>query len=202
MGWDGAILVNVESIWSIHGMDARTGGIQAVVVQPRSVADAYRLRARFRTGGTVAVFPAEVLIELYELLGDVGALIRFLSMCYQIVAIAGAALGLACIFYSRQRQFELLRMLGASQSYLVLVTCLEAGSVIAVGVIAGCALGWVGAIGLGHVLGAKLGIDVVPAFAAENFDVLVPVIVAGMAAAAISTAAVYLRIPGARLRGG
>jgi putative ABC transport system permease protein len=200
--WDQAILVTADTLWSIHGMDADAGPVQAIVVQPRSVADAYRLRARFRAQGTTAVFPAEVLVELYQLLGDVGALVRVLSVCYQILAIAGVALALAALLNSRQRQFVLLRTMGAPRSYLALVAGLEVGSVLVLGMAAGCLLGWAGAQALAAVLGARLGLDVVLSFASEDALVLVPVSMAGFGAAAAAMAVTYKRSLGARLKAG
>jgi putative ABC transport system permease protein len=181
-------------------MAADAGPVQAIVVQPRSVADAYRLRAQFRTQGTTAVFPAEVLVELYELLGDVGALVRVLSVCYQILAIAGVALALAALLNSRQRQFVLLRTMGATRSYLVLVAGLEVGSVLVLGIATGCLLGWAGALALAAVLGDRLGLDVVPSFAVEDALVLVPVSIAGLAVAAAAMVATYRRPLGAQLK--
>ncbi len=200
--WDQAILVTVDTLWSIHGMEADAGPVQAIVVQPRSVADAYRLRAKFQPQGTIAVFPAEVLVELYQLLGDIGALVRVLSACYQMLAIAGVALALAALLNSRQRQFVLLRTMGATRSYLVLVAGLEVGSVLMLGMGTGCLLGWVGAQALAAVLGNRLGLDVMPSLAAEDVLVLVPVAIAGLAAAGAAMTATYRRSLGVQLKSG
>jgi putative ABC transport system permease protein len=183
-------------------MEADAGPVQAIVVQPRSVADAYRLRAKFQPQGTIAVFPAEVLVELYQLLGDIGALVRVLSACYQMLAIAGVALALAALLNSRQRQFVLLRTMGATRSYLVLVAGLEVGSVLMLGMGTGCLLGWVGAQALAAVLGNRLGLDVMPSLAAEDVLVLVPVAIAGLAAAGAAMTATYRRSLGVQLKSG
>jgi len=50
---------------------AEVPGVPAIVVKPKSVADAYGLRARYRQGGTMAFFPAEVLVSIYRTMGDV-----------------------------------------------------------------------------------------------------------------------------------
>jgi putative ABC transport system permease protein len=47
-------------------LEAEVPGVPAIVVKANSVGDAYRLRAELRRGGTTAVFPAEVLLDLYS----------------------------------------------------------------------------------------------------------------------------------------
>ncbi|MGO8499518.1 ABC transporter permease, partial [Rhizobium ruizarguesonis] len=45
-------------------------GLPAILVQPKKIADAYKLRQDYRSGNTVAVFPGEVLTNLYATLVD------------------------------------------------------------------------------------------------------------------------------------
>ena len=80
---------------SAVGRRRRRPGVSAVVVRPRSVADAYRLRARYRAGETTAVFPAEVLVELYAPLGDVRDLLRLLTVLTQALVLLAIAPGRA-----------------------------------------------------------------------------------------------------------
>ncbi len=47
-----------------------TPGLPAILVKPKTIADAYRLRQEYRTGSTLGVFPGEVLTRLYATLGD------------------------------------------------------------------------------------------------------------------------------------
>jgi putative ABC transport system permease protein len=86
--WDRAILVPIEAVWEVHGLGnghaedgrigppfdaARVPPVPIAVVRPASVADAYALRQRYRQDGTMAVFPAEVLSELYRLTPRAGS---------------------------------------------------------------------------------------------------------------------------------
>src|SRR4029434_8800402 len=68
--WDRAIIVPIEAVWAMHADAPQHRRAPAIVVTPRSVTDAYQLRAKYRTSGTTALFPAEVLLPLYSLLGD------------------------------------------------------------------------------------------------------------------------------------
>jgi len=119
--WDRAILVPIQAVWGLHGMDAygheadeahaentagdpaagvpqdeaahhddpghrehaaidpdapldehwtaETPGLPAILVKPKTIADAYKLRQDYRGNGTLAVFPGEVLTNLYATLG-------------------------------------------------------------------------------------------------------------------------------------
>ncbi len=55
-------------------------GVPAVVVHPDSLSTAYGLRGKYRTAQTMAFFPAEVLVELYALLGDARAIISAMAI--------------------------------------------------------------------------------------------------------------------------
>ncbi|MDR2452834.1 MAG: ABC transporter permease, partial [Candidatus Accumulibacter sp.] len=103
--WDTAVLVPVEDVWAIHGLadghDAGAGeshigppwnasrlpGVPAIVVKPASVADAYALRGAFRTPRSIALFPAEVLNELYVALGNVRDLMSLLAAATQVLVV-------------------------------------------------------------------------------------------------------------------
>lgn len=111
--WDRAILVPVEAVWDVHGMSTgqqhrkegaaepeRIGppwtgdlsSVPAIVVKPVSIGDAYRLRGLYRTNETMALFPAEVLIELYDLLGDARDLVATIAVATQALVIAAVLL--------------------------------------------------------------------------------------------------------------
>jgi putative ABC transport system permease protein len=111
--WDSAILVPVEDVWQVHGMaqghdpahdqhigppwDAKyLSGVPAVAVKPNSVA-AYSLRGQFRNARSVALFPAEVLNDLYLTLGNVRDLLSHwaqLQLGFEMPVRLGSAEGL------------------------------------------------------------------------------------------------------------
>ena len=126
--WDRAILVPIQSVWSLHGMGgdghsaeaegtaeepghdahaghahahvdpdapidehwtAQTPGLPAILVKPKTIADAYKLRQDYRGNGTLAVFPGEVLTNLYGTLGDAKRVLSAVAVGAQIlVAVA------------------------------------------------------------------------------------------------------------------
>jgi putative ABC transport system permease protein len=59
---------------------AELPGVPAIVVEPSSFAAGYQLRQKYRSReDAMAVFPAEVLVQLYGLLGDVRDLVAVIS---------------------------------------------------------------------------------------------------------------------------
>ena len=172
--WDNAILVPIESVWETHGLgnghaadDATLGppfdaakvpGVPAIVVKPRAVADAYGLRAQYRQGGTVAFFPAEVLIGLYAALGDVRDVLVVATALNDVLVFTATTMLLLALAGLRRRRYAVLRALGASRSYILLSVWLGAALILAVGCVLGLVLGGVAAWLVGHVVEQRTGL--------------------------------------------
>ena len=155
--WDNAILIPIESVWSVHDAlpDAGHGlplghlferkgsplpGVSAVVVKPESIAAAYRLRAFWQTatvsdaGGRPVnmqgVFTGEVLTELFATLGDMRDIMTGMAYAAQFVALCGVMLVGGMAVSMRKRMLGTLRVLGAPRAYLVLsVWCVVSASI-------------------------------------------------------------------------
>jgi putative ABC transport system permease protein len=154
--WDKAILVPIETVWHAHGIDeheheqhndstgatqAHEPSVSAIVIKSKTIAGAYQIRAQYRSGSTLSVFPAEVLTRLYSTLGDIHYLLALIS--YGTQALLGVSIMLITIvhLHQRKRQIAALRAFGAPRSAV-------------------CALIWLGLIILiffGLALGAGLG---------------------------------------------
>jgi putative ABC transport system permease protein len=90
--WDNSVIVPIESVWRVHRLptghaeaDTRIGppfeadrvpGAPAIIIKPDTLAAAYGLRNAYRTPLSMAFFPAEALVRLYEVLGDIRELGR------------------------------------------------------------------------------------------------------------------------------
>jgi putative ABC transport system permease protein len=159
--WDRAIILPVESVWNVHAMPNghdpegtspdRIGppfdpdfltGVPAVILKPDSVAAAYGLRNKYRTEETMAFFPAEVLVQLYQYLGDVTVIIRAISVGTQLLVMLAIITGLIILMQLYRRQFAVFRALGASKSYVFCVVWTYAFVLIAIGSGLGLALGY------------------------------------------------------------
>ncbi len=162
--WDNAILVPIETVWGLHGLadghaadDGRIGppfdgaavpGVPAILIKPRAITDAYALRASLRADGHLALFPAELLVELHRLLGGVGGLVGAITLGTQVLVFVAVLLAVVVALAARRRRLALLRALGASRAFIFLVVW---GELLVL-------LGLAGAIGLGLGLALAWGL--------------------------------------------
>ena len=182
--WDQAILVPVEDVWAIHGLPtghdgdgaaigppwnaARLPGVPAIALKPESVGAAYALRGTFRTPQSTALFPAEVLNELYGTLGDVRDLTSLLALATQVLVVVAVLLALLVGFLARARQFAVLRAIGAGRNYVFAVIWLEVSALVCGGALIGLALGYGAARMLSAAIVARLGFTLPVSIGAEE----------------------------------
>lgn len=187
--WDNAILIPIESVWSVHDALPEEGhnlplgslfgekgfplpGVSAVVVKPESIAAAYRLRAFWQTatvsdtGGRPVnmqgVFTGEVLTELFATLGDMRDIMTGMAYAAQFVALCGVMLVGGMAVSMRRRMLGTLRALGAPRAYLVLSVWSVVSVSIAVGTLAGLLFGWGLSEGAAQIMFRQTGIMLSP----------------------------------------
>jgi putative ABC transport system permease protein len=167
--WDRAILVPIESVWDLHGLgtghkapDAPIGppfdaervpGIPAIVVKPKSVAAAYALRGQYRQGGTMALFPAEVLVSIYSTMGDIRDALVIISALNSALVFIATILLLVALAGLRRKRYAVLRALGAPRLYVLAAVWLQTVLLLTAGSVTGLLLA------LGATKGAALAIE-------------------------------------------
>ncbi len=172
--WDRAILAPIESVWETHGLgnghaaessplgppfDAeKMPGVPAIVVKPNSVADAYALRSQHRQGGTMAFFPAEVLVSIYQTLGDMRDLLLVAAILNDVVVFAAVSILLLALAGLRRRRYAVLRALGAPRLYVLLTAWLGAVAILAAGCAAGLALAQLTSLAVARLVEARTGL--------------------------------------------
>lgn len=144
----------------------RVPGVPAIVVKPKSVAGAYALRAHYRQGGTMAFFPAEVLVSLYGALGDMRDILVVASASNAVLILASVVLLLIAVNGLRRRRYATLRALGAPRSYVLLVTWIGTIVLIATGCLAGLLLGVIATHAISGIVSARTGLSLSPAIGA------------------------------------
>jgi len=172
--WDRAVIVPVETVWRTHGLGTGHDGeaigrpwaapsipeIPAIVVKPKSFAGAYALRAEWRRGTTQALFPAEVLVEVHGLVGDVQRILLVASALDDgLVFLAVTAL-LVTVVGARRRRYAVLRALGAPRRYVLAVVWGGAATLTALGCLLGLALGWAAAVAVSTLVAGRTGLAV------------------------------------------
>lgn len=195
--WDNAILVPVEDVWQVHGLaqgHANNGnghigppwdgnslaGVPAIAVKPDSVAAAYRLRGQFINTRSVALFPAEVLNDLYLTLGNVRDLMSVLAITTQVLVVVAVLMALLVGFLARRRQFAMLRAMGAGRAYVFSVVWIEVALLIVLGSALGTLLGWICSMALSHWMQSQVGFDMPVRLGAAEGLLVSGLVVAGI----------------------
>lgn len=141
----------------------RVPGVPAIVVKPKSVAGAYALRGQYRQGGTMAFFPAEVLVSLYGALGDIRDILVVASALNTVLILASVLLLLLAVAGLRRRRYAVLRALGAPRAYVMLVVWLGMVALIALGCLLGLGLGALGTQAVSGLVAERTGLLLSPA---------------------------------------
>ncbi|QRM53610.1 ABC transporter permease [Sinorhizobium sp. BG8] len=133
-------------------------GVPAVLVKPKSIADAYKLRQEYRTDRTLAVFPGEVLTNLYASLGDARAILAIVAIGAQ--GLVAAALLLVTVVHlgQRRRQIAALRALGAPRFAISTIVWSQLFVLFALGIGLGFYLGYGATVVVSRYLTSESGV--------------------------------------------
>lgn len=180
---------------------AELSGLPAIVVAPASFASAYVLRQEYRNrDDTMAVFPAEVLIRLYALLGDVRDLVAIISILTQALVIGAILLAVLASLAQRRRLVAVLRALGASRAYIFTTIWLNVAIMLTAGAVLGLALGFAGAVVLAQVFEAQTSIALPVHLAWQEVRLVLSIVVVGLLLATVPAALTYRAPIAAALR--
>jgi putative ABC transport system permease protein len=155
--WDNSVIVPIEFVWRVHGLPTghaetetrigppfdptRVSGVPAIVMTPDTINAAYGLRNAYRTPLSMAFFPAEALVRLYDVLGDVRTLMGWLALATQGLVVIAMLAGIMAILTLHRRQFAVLRALGAPRLYIFLCVWTQIAFVAVAGALIGLLLG-------------------------------------------------------------
>ncbi|MDR6952279.1 putative ABC transport system permease protein [Ancylobacter sp. 3268] len=176
-------------------------GVPAIVVKPRSIADAYKLRQEWRTDTTLALFPAEVLTRLYATLGDARRVLSAVAMGAQALVAAAILLVILLHVGQRRRQIGALRAFGAPRLAVFAVVWMEGFALLGLGLLSGIGLGYGAALAIAARLQAQSGVALPVLFTADDLAPLLLLAGATAALAAVPALLAYRQSPAAALRG-
>ncbi|MFD1795762.1 FtsX-like permease family protein [Paracoccus aurantiacus] len=160
--WDRALLVPVESVWSVHGLanghDASSQdklgppfdpalfpGTPVILVRARSLAATYGLQAMFSQQDSMAFFPGAVLGRLHGLLGDIRKVMGVMSVLTQVLVTVGVLAGLMMLTRLIARRLALLRAIGAPRRFVFALVWSYAVVLVVAGTLLGLVIGIVAA---------------------------------------------------------
>ncbi len=180
--------------------DAGTPGVPAILVKPKTIADAYRLRQEYRSETTLAVFPAEVLTRLYGTLGDARSLLLAISIGTQGIVIAAILLVAIMHIGSRRRQIGALRALGAPMRSVVVIVWGELFLLFLAGIALGGGLGLAVAELVSARMTAATAVRLPVEFAREDWRLAAGFVIAAAIVSLVPAIAALRLSPAAALR--
>lgn len=241
--WDNAILVPIEAVWAVHGMehdhhhdhephegetaeehaahadhddghdhdhgDAAlqtsfehgAAGVPAIIVKPKTIADAYKLRQEYRGNGTTAVFPAEVLTNLYGMLGNAKSILMFVALGTQVL-IACALIFVALLHIGERRlQIGALRALGASRGKIFTLVWAEIAILLGAGIVAGFALGFAASKMMSRIVTQSSGFAMPVSFEMQDLNSMIIMLIGASVIGLLPALMAYRQSPVSALRG-
>ncbi|TDX32581.1 FtsX-like permease family protein [Rhodovulum visakhapatnamense] len=176
-------------------------GLPAILVKPRSIADAYRLRQDYRaTGDTLAVFPAEVLTGLYAMLGDAKRVLVAVAVGAQTLVAAALLLVTVIQVGQRRRQIGALRAFGTPRGAVFGIVWLELALLFGTGILLGLGLGFAATEGLSRAFAAERGFPLPVAFAPGDLLGFGLLVLGAAGLSAVPAWLAYRQPPAAALR--
>jgi putative ABC transport system permease protein len=184
----------------LEKFEAGIPGLPAVLVKPKTIADAYKLRQDYRRGLTLAVFPAEVLTNLYATLGDARKVLLLVAAGAQ--ALIAAALVFVAVLHTsqRRRQIGALRALGAPRLSVLGIAWLEMFALLATGIACGFMVGYAVARAISDAVSQRSGITMPVGFQYEDMGLALVLIAFAGLLGLIPALVAYRQSPAAALR--
>ena len=124
----------------------------AYIAKPKRLADAYALRSEFTNNQSMAFFPAEVLVRLYQVMGNVRELFRYSTLLSEALVVLGVLAGLTTWIQLLMPRFALFRAMGATKSYVLISIWGAIMALMMSSTILGLILGYVVSLIAGHAL--------------------------------------------------
>jgi putative ABC transport system permease protein len=193
---DRAIYIDFESFYHIAGHTKEASNrdqISAVLLKTRGFNAAQDLAYEINRGVEAqAVVPAEVVVELFDLVGQVDVLL--LAVAALVIAVAAVSI-LVSIYNSmaeRRRSIAIMRALGARRSQILAIVVMEAKLLSLLGALAGLLLGHLLVAAAGGAIAARAGVAVSPwAFRPEELLLVVGVVALGGLAGVVPALRAY-----------
>ncbi|RDD73422.1 FtsX-like permease family protein [Paracoccus versutus] len=176
-------------------------GLPAILVKPRTIADAYRLRQDYRADGrTLAVFPGEILTGLYATLGDARQVLAVIAAGTQLLVAAALLMVTVIHVGQRRRQIGALRAFGAPRAAVFGIVWLELSVLVGLGILLGYGGGYLAASLLSRAFAMQRGFSLPVGFTSEDGAMLAILVAVAALLAALPAWLAYRQSPAAALR--
>lgn len=173
--WDKAIIVPIEDVWKIHGLnighkpslkDQLGGpfdkeyfsGTPAILVKAKSLGYNYSLASKYSTKDTMAFFPGTVLAKLYAVLSDVRGVVSTISSFTIFLVLLSVILTLTLLSKLFSKKFALLRAIGAPKRFIFSLMYLYTSFLIFCASLLGICIGYFLTLFVSDLLSEKLSV--------------------------------------------
>lgn len=162
--FDQAVLVDIESLWLVHGQFSdESRGVTAVLYTAEWLSDYYAVAQELNASPDLqAVFTGAVFAQVRSLVSQGQAAYAALSTLVLALAALTILLNLYAGALERRKSVALLRTLGAGRALIFTVVLLEAVLTVGLGLGLGVALSYLITVLGGSVLGMALGFALPP----------------------------------------
>lgn len=222
--WDFAILVPIETVWTLHGMFYGHKPVEEfhdLVVGPpfdpayispapavvfgfarKHLATASKIRFQYSGNKGLEVFaPAEILLDVYKYLGDGKKLLLVVAFGSIVIVLISIFFSIIASLDSYAPKLMLLRVLGAPRFFVFFTVWLKSVIMTACGAILGLLGGLVVAKLMATYLSSSTYLLLRPTLGLSEFSVIVALLLAGILGATIPAFLVTRRSPAEVLRG-
>ena len=199
-------------------------GVPAIVVRAKSPVDAYRLRAQYQylpaaksgrdcgnyggnhggdnsgASNTMAVFPAEVLVELYAVIGDMRKIMTAMSFATQLIVLLAVVLVIISALAQRRKSIAVLRAMGSPATFIFALVWIQSFFIIGLGAALGIVFGWVGSIILVNAFASNIGFNIAPTISHREWLLAASAVLAGSILATIPSVLAWRQNNAATLR--
>lgn len=190
---DRAIYIPAGAFYAIEGHQA-TGesnfggtrdphGVSAILAYVKS--GAYHLRTRYAWNDrldTQAAWPVMEVRKLFGVIGNIDGALRLIAVLVIVVALVGVLVALSNTMAARQREFAVLRALGARRRTILGLVVGESAAIALFGGILGLGLAGLGALVAAARVRAETGVTVSPWPGLDDLVFLFAVTAVGAAA--------------------
>lgn len=199
--WDRAVSIPVEQVWLLHhlptGHDpsaqhlgppfdaAYTPGIPMAVLQVGELGAAYKLRSAYNNKESMAFFPAETLLQLYQLVGDIRQLMSLLALVTQALLLLSIMASVLILFRLLLPQFVTLRAIGAPRSYLFAFAWGFTSLLVGLGALLGLGGGYALSFGISAWLSQQTGVSLQPSLGAHELLMTLAIFAVGLLLASL-----------------
>ncbi len=193
--YDQCVLTDIKSIWAAHaGHGAAAQGVTGVLIKPAGYAQALAVLSQYRNSKEMqVVFPSQIIIELFAVMGDAEKLLQIISCG----VISLALVIIACTTYwaaaMRRHDNAIMRAIGAGQKQIIKINFMQGMLLSCIGTLLGTAAGHGAFSALAYLLRQKTAVNLTAGFTVQEGVMLAVVILAATVFSFIPAAAACRR---------